>query len=109
MQKIIIAGRLGQDAQTKEIGERIAINFNVAVNEKRSDKEITRWYSCTIWRNKDKANLAPYLKSGVGVIIEGSPDVEAWLSKEKNEPAARIKITVTDLHFMNGKPNEPTA
>jgi single-strand DNA-binding protein len=99
MQKIFIAGKLGQDAQTKEVGERIAINFNVAVNEKRNDKETTRWYSCTIWRNKDKASLAQYLKCGVGVIIEGSPDVEAWVSKEKNEPQARIKITVTDLYF----------
>ncbi|MDR3329102.1 MAG: single-stranded DNA-binding protein [Prevotellaceae bacterium] len=112
MQKIIIAGQLGQDAQAKEVGERLAINFSVAVNEKRGDKEATSWYACALWRNKDKAGIASYLKKGTGVIIEGAPDVEAWLSKEKSEPQARIKITVSDLHFMSGTPKkaeEPAA
>ncbi|GHT16797.1 hypothetical protein AGMMS4956_19830 [Bacteroidia bacterium] len=102
MQKIFISGALGADAASKEVGENIAINFNVAVNEKRGDKEVTSWYGCTLWRHKDKASIAQYLKKGTGVIIEGTPEVEVWLGKEKNEPQGQIKITVRDLDFMSG-------
>jgi single-strand DNA-binding protein len=103
MHKIIIAGALGQDAQLREVGDNVAINFSVAVNEKRGNEEITRWYACTLWRGKDKAGIALHLKKGTGVIIEGAPDVEAWMSKEKSEPQARIRVTVRDLYFMTGK------
>jgi single stranded DNA-binding protein len=109
MQKIIIAGQLGQDAKTKEVGDTIAINFSVAVNEKRNDKETTSWYACTLWRNKDKAAIAAHLKTGTGVIIEGSPEVEAWMSKEKAEVQARIKVTVRELYFMTGNKKESSA
>jgi single-strand DNA-binding protein len=102
MQKIMIAGQLGQDAQSKEIGDNVAINFSVAANEKRGDKELTNWYACTLWRSKEKSGIAAYLKKGTGVIIEGAPEVEAWMSKEKSEVQARIKITVRDLYFMSG-------
>jgi single-strand DNA-binding protein len=102
MQKIMVAGQLGQDAQAKEIGDNVAINFSVAANEKRGDKELTNWYACTLWRSKEKAGIAAYLKKGTGVIIEGAPEVEAWMSKEKSEVQARIKITVRDLYFMSG-------
>jgi single-strand DNA-binding protein len=106
MQKIIIAGQLGQDAQTREVGDNVAINFSVAVNEKRSDKEITSWYACTLWRSKEKTGIAEYLKKGTGVIVEGTPDVEAWMSKEKAEPQARIKVAARELHFMAGTKKE---
>jgi single-strand DNA-binding protein len=109
MQKIIIAGALGQDAQSREVGDNIAINFSVAANEKRGDKEITSWYACTLWRGKDKASIADHLKKGTGVIIEGAPEVEAWMSKEKAEPQARIKVTVRELHFMTGNRKESGA
>jgi single-strand DNA-binding protein len=109
MQKIIIAGALGQDAQTREVGDNIAINFSVAVNEKHGEKEETSWYACTLWRSKDKVGIATYLKKGTGVIIEGTPGVEAWVSKEKSEVQARIKVTVKDLHFMTGSRKENDA
>ncbi|MDR0566947.1 MAG: single-stranded DNA-binding protein [Prevotellaceae bacterium] len=111
MHKIIIAGQLGQDAQSREVGENVAINFSVAVNEKRGSEEVTHWYACTLWRNKDKAGVAAHLKKGAGVIVEGTPDVEAWMSKERSEPQARIRVTVRDLHFMTGnkKESHPTA
>jgi single stranded DNA-binding protein len=102
MQKIIIAGALGQDAQTREAGDNVAINFSVAVNERRGDKETTSWYACTLWRGKDKAGIAAHLKKGTGVIVEGTPDAEAWMGKENAGPQARIKVAVRDLHFMNG-------
>jgi single-strand DNA-binding protein len=111
MQKIIIAGQLGQDAQSREVNDSIAINFNIAVNEKRDGKEITSWYACTLWRSRDKAGIAAYLKKGTGVIIEGTPDVEAWMGKESVGLQARIKVTVRDLHFMTGgkKESSPAA
>jgi single-strand DNA-binding protein len=106
MQKIIIAGQLGQDAQSKEVGENVAISFNVAVNEKHGNE-----YACTLWRNKDEASVADYLKKGTGVIVEGTPQVETWLSQEKKEPQARIKIMVLDFYFMSdtSKKAEETA
>lgn len=109
MQKIIIAGQLGQDAQSREVGDNVAINFSVAVNEKHGSEEITRWYACTLWRAKDKANIVLYLKKGTGVILEGTPDVEAWMSKEKAEPQARIRVAVKDLHFMTGNKKESSS
>ncbi|MDR1984221.1 MAG: single-stranded DNA-binding protein [Prevotellaceae bacterium] len=99
MQKIIIAGLLGQDAQIAKVGDNIAINFDVAVNEKYGDNETTNWYACTLWRSKNKNSIADYLTKGTGVIIEGIPDIEIWMSKEKSVPQARIKITVKDLYF----------
>ncbi|GHV64472.1 hypothetical protein FACS1894199_02800 [Bacteroidia bacterium] len=108
MQKIIISGVLGADATSKEVGENVVVNFNVAVNEKRGkdEKEVTNWYACSLWRTKGKDGVSQYLKKGSGVIIDGTPDVDVWADKETKEPKGQIKITVRDLDFMSGNKKE---
>lgn len=110
MQKIIIAGCLGADARVSEPREgRVAINFSVAVNERKNDAEATKWFSCTRWCDADKAKIAEYLKKGTGVIVEGTPEVDVWCNKESGEPQGAIKITVQHLELMSGSRKEKEA
>lgn len=74
MNKVIIIGRLGQDAEVKNINGTNIVNFSVATSEKWKDKqgqmqEKTEWHSVSAF-NKD--SLAPYLVKGTQVSIDGS-------------------------------------
>jgi single-strand DNA-binding protein len=103
MNKIIIAGRIGTDAETKEVGERLAINFPVAVSESSGNEKKTTWYKATIWRKKDKGDIAGYLKKGTCITVMGRPKAEAWLNKE-GQAEGSIRIDVDDVE-LQGKPS----
>jgi single stranded DNA-binding protein len=72
MQKMMIAGRLGRDAQKKIYNGLEYVQFSVAVDDGYYDQQNqwvdrTNWYNCTIWR----ATKTERLKKGAFVFVEG--------------------------------------
>jgi single-strand DNA-binding protein len=100
-----LIGRIGKDAEAKQIGEMYAINFSVATTETWMDKkgekqEKTTWCECVKWNKSDK--LATYLTKGTQVSIEGVPSAYAYLDKN-NEAKAVLEIKVKELLFVGSK------
>jgi single-strand DNA-binding protein len=84
--KVILLGNLGKDAETKYTPSGTAVsNFTVATNRRWKDqqtgewKEETEWHRCVLWRSENRAN---YLTKGTPVYIEGRLQTRSWEDKE---------------------------
>jgi len=95
MQQMLVLGRATKDAEvldSKE-GKRYA-RFSVAVNEligkdKKKKEEKSYFYNVLVFNKTcEKAEL---IKKGDLVMVDGRPDVDAYLSNE-GEPRANIIV-----------------
>ena len=106
MLKLILNGTLGKDAEVKEVGQRKAINFNVAVSMDYKDSngnkvERTEWVHAVIWKSdKQSTKIAEFLKKGQKVLIEGFPGSEGFQDKEGHVKST-LHVNVKDLEFLN--------
>jgi single-strand DNA-binding protein len=80
--KAILLGNLGKDAETKFTPSGIArTNFTVATSRRWKDqqtgdwKEETDWHNVVLWRSE---NLANYLLKGKQVYVEGRISNRSW-------------------------------
>lgn len=107
MIKLIVSGRVGQDAEIKNVGDTTVCSFSVAHTEKvygPNPSEKTIWVTCSIWGERG-VKLAPHIVKGTFVVVEGSGNVNAYM--KANEPAAVLRCMVSSLEF-GGKPTNLT-
>ena len=104
MIKLVVSGRVGQDAEVKNVGDNTVCSFSVAHTEKvygATPSEKTIWVTCSIWGERG-LKLAPHIVKGTFVVVEGSGSVNSYTQKN-GEPAAVIRCMVNSLEF-GGKP-----
>ena len=84
--KVILVGRLGKDAETKFTpGGSAVTKFSVATNWSRKDpqsgewKEETDWTNISLWRAE---NLSPYLTKGKQIYVEGRLSTRSYDDKD---------------------------
>lgn len=87
--KVILVGRLGKDAETKFTPSGVAkTSFTMATNWSRKDpqtgewKEETDWHNIILWRSE---NLANYLLKGKQVYVEGRISTRSYDDKDGNK------------------------
>jgi single-strand DNA-binding protein len=105
MIKLIVSGRVGQDAEIKNVGDTTVCSFSVAHTEKvysPTQSEKTIWVTCSIWGERG-VKLAPHIVKGTYVVVEGAGGVDAYINKKNNEAAAVIRCIVNSIEF-GGKP-----
>ena len=108
MIKLIVSGRVGNDAELKTVGDTTVCTFSVAHTEKiygPTPSEKTIWVSCNIWGERGP-KLALHITKGTFVVVEGSGTVNSYLQKN-GDPAAILNCKVVSLEF-GGKPNGTT-
>jgi single-strand DNA-binding protein len=93
--KVILVGHLGRDAETKFTPSGVAVSkFSIATNRRWKDqqtgewKEETDWVNVVLWRNE---NLANYLTRGKQVYVEGRIQTRSYDDKDGK------KVYVTDV------------
>ncbi len=62
MIKLIVSGRVGQDAELKSVGDTTVCSFSVAHTEKvynATPSEKTIWVSCNVWGERGE-KLKPF-------------------------------------------------
>lgn len=69
----IVAGRLGKDAETRQVGENTVTSFSVATDDNYKDKngnwvENTDWINITVW---NPSQTVKSLSKGDLIIAEG--------------------------------------
>jgi len=117
MIKTTILGNLGKDAEIKHFGEDklSVLNFSVAHTENRKNKDgvkeqTTIWISAAWWLKKDVAEkVAPYLKKGKKVYLEGEPGARAYIPSGSSEPKAELTLRVFSLEFAESAQATGTA
>ena len=84
--KVILVGHLGRDAETKFTPSGVAITkFSVATSRRWKDqqtgewKEETDWVNVVLWRSE---NLANYLTKGKQIYVEGRLQTRSWDDKD---------------------------
>lgn len=110
MIKMQILGHLGQDCSVNNVNGKTVINFSVAHSEKFKNKdgaEVNKsvWVSAAYWT--DRTAVAPYLKKGVQVYVEGSPEAKTYRNQNTNEVMPQLSLRVTSIQLIGGaKPVE---
>lgn len=103
MIKLTAIGNLGRDGELKNINGKNVINFSVAHTEKFKDstgKEKTVWIDCSYWT--DKTGIAPYLKKGTQVYIEGTPDIRTYQTQDGKQGAS-LTLRVVSIQLLGNK------
>jgi single-strand DNA-binding protein len=106
MIKLVVSGRVGNDAEVKNVGDNTVCSFSVAHTEKvysPTPSEKVVWITCSIWGERG-VKLAPHILKGTFVVVEGSGGVNAYLNKNTGAAEAVIRCMVNSLEF-GGKPN----
>ena len=105
MIKLQVIGNLGKDAIVNSVNGRNVINFTVAHTEKYKDaqgvqKDKTTWVDCAYWT--DRTAIAPYLKKGTQVFVEGNPDVRSYTTQDGRN-GATLTLRVANVQLLGTK------
>ncbi len=104
-----VIGHLGQDATVNNVNGKSVINFSVAHSEKYKNKdglEVNKsiWVSAAYWT--DRTAIAPYLKKGTQVYLEGVPEAKTYTNKN-NETLPQLNVRVVSLTLLSS--NKPAS
>lgn len=104
--KVILLGHLGKDAETKFTPSGVAkTSFTLATNRRWKDqqsgewKEITDWHNVVLWRSE---NLSNYLLKGKQVYVEGRLENRSWEDKE-GQKRYITEVVADDVILLGGR------
>jgi len=104
--KVILVGHLGRDAETKFTpGGAAVTKFSVATNRRWKDqasgewKEETDWTNVVLWRSE---NLANYLTKGTQVYVEGRIQTRSYEDKDGKKVYA-TDVVAEDVILLGGR------
>ena len=108
MIKLQVIGNLGKDAIVNNVNGKNVINFTVAHTERFKDaqgvqKDRTTWVDCAYWT--DRTAIAPYLKKGTQVYVEGQPDVRTYQTQDGRQGAS-LTLRIASVQLLGSRPNE---
>lgn len=97
MQVIIVTGRVGGDAETRQAGSGQVTNFNLAVDQGWGNNKLTNWFRVAIWGERG-SKLQPYIKKGEKVAVTG----DLTIGEYNGKPQYEIRASDVDC-FMSAK------
>jgi len=105
MIKLQVIGNLGKDCVTNTVNGKNVINFSVAHTEKFKDaqgnqKDKTIWVECAYWT--DRTAIAPYLRKGTQVYVEGSPEVKTY-PKNDGSTGTSLNLRVVSVQLLGSR------
>lgn len=106
MIKLQVIGNLGKDCITNNVNGKTVMNFNVAHTERFRDaqgnqKDKTIWVECAYWT--DRTGIAPYLRKGTQVYVEGNPEVRTY-TKNDGSFGASLTLRVQSVQLLGSRP-----
>lgn len=108
MIKLQVIGNLGKDCVVNTVNGKSVMNFTVAHTERYKDgtgaqREKTVWVDCAYW--SDRTAIAPYLKKGTQVFVEGTPDVRTYQTQD-GKNGASLTLRVLNIQLLGTRPAE---
>lgn len=76
------SGVIGQDAETKAIGDTSVTNFSVATKhwDHKRKEQVTEWVNCALWGDRGK-KLQQHLTRGSRVTVHGEFTIRTYEHK----------------------------
>lgn len=104
LNKVMLIGHLGGDAETRVAGESKVAAFSVATTKRWKDKngdaqEATEWHRCEFW---NPGGVLPYLVKGQQVFVEGTLRTEKYKDKDGVDKVV-VKVRVLSLQLIGGR------
>lgn len=105
MNKVILVGRLGSDAELRQTeGGKSILKFSLATSEnwKNSEgekQERTEWSRCTLFGPRAES-LAQYLTKGKSLLVEGSLRTSSY--EKDGEKKYFTEVIVNNVEFLGG-------
>ena len=104
--KVILIGNLGRDAETKFTPAGVAATrFSVATSRRWKDKESEEWKEDTNWTNVilwRAENLANYLLKGKQVYVEGRLQTRSYEDKDGKKVYA-TEVVAEEVVLLGGQ------
>ena len=104
--KVILVGNLGRDAETKFTPSGAAVTkFAVATSRRWKDqqtnewKEETNWTNVVVWRQE---NLANYLTKGKQIYVEGRLQTRSYDDKD-GKKVYTTEVVADDVILLGGR------
>ena len=103
MNILIFTCNIGRDAETKYLpsGEGIT-TFSAPLTSGDGDKKLTTWLNCSIWGKRGET-LAPMLKKGTLVALEGEFSIRTYVGKDGTENTSP-EVRVSEVTLLGSKP-----
>jgi len=108
--QVILVGRLGTDAEIREVGKSTVAKVRLATNYRYKDKDGnwtdgTDWHTVNIW-NPSEA-LQKYLKKGAQIMVTGELRERSYDDKDGNRRyVTEVSVTARNVVLLgsgNGK------
>lgn len=108
MLKVFAIGNLGKDCITNQVNGKNVINFNVAHTEKYKDRngaDVSKatWLECAYWT--DRTGIAPYLKKGTQVFVEGIPEIKVY-TRNDGTTGHSFSVRVSKIELLGAAKKE---
>ena len=108
MIKLQVIGHLGKDAVVNKVNEKTVINFTVAHSERYKDaqgnqKDKVIWVECAHWT--DRTAIAPYLKKGTQVYVEGIPEIRTYTTQDGRN-GATLSLRINNVQLLGSRNSE---
>lgn len=104
---ISFIGRLGGDAELKQVGESSVSQFSIANNVGFGDKKTTNWFRCSLWGKQGEA-VNQYLKKGKQVFISGELKFSTYTKDGSEKQSNDIRVGTLELISSNDSEGQAT-
>ena len=102
MANIQFLGKLGKNAEVKQVNNTSVAQFSVAETVGFGGKKQSIWYDCSLWGKQAESSFTDYLNKGREVVVFGE------LTTYENNGKTYLKVRVQDIKLTNGtKDNQP--
>ena len=89
MNVITIAGVLGRDPETRQVGDTSVTEVSVAVRREYAGKgPYTDWFRCSVWERSGGKFLADYGRKGSAVVVTGRMQAREYQDRDGNKRVA---------------------
>lgn len=97
--RITIIGNITKDIILRQTATgKSVINFTVAVNKKKGDKETASFFDCKAYE-KTAENISKWFGKGKPIIIEGEMEQENWQNKT-GDKHSKLVTNVSHWDFV---------
>lgn len=97
MNNITVYGRLGRDAEVKDVNGNRLLELNICQCQKKNE-ENPMWWKVSFWGDR-YSKIEQYLKKGSAVIVNGEMDFPNCYESKTKGPSVNLKIRGNDLKF----------
>ncbi len=99
--KLTVIGHVGSVNLYQADGKPTVLNIDLATNLRVGDQESTVWTHAKVWYER-ALKLAPHVKKGALLLIEGRPEVKGFARKD-GSIGADLVLHASEVVFLSAK------